>query len=193
MPRRKSVPDERVLDDVLGLIERDGGAPSFATVAATSGLSPATLVQRFGTKEAMVTAALGRAWDRLEARTEGAVAAMAPGPAGAVDLLVELSEDYDTDRYVDGLVLLREDLRRPETRARGLAWLHRLAAVVDAAVAGHTGADQGVGRLLVSLWQGELAWWGFAGQGRAGEHVRPRLEQLLRSVLSPPEPGVDRR
>ncbi|MEV0393589.1 hypothetical protein [Polymorphospora rubra] len=189
MPRRKSVPDEQILDDVLGLIERVGGAPSFAAVAAASGLSPATLVQRFGTKEAMVAAALARAWDRLEARTERAVAAMAPGPAGAVDLLVELSGDYDGGGYVDGLVLLREDLRRSATRARGLAWLHRLETAVDAAIGGTGGADRPVGRLLVSLWQGELAWWGFAGQGRAGDHVRPRLEHLLRTVLPGAGPG----
>ncbi|GHC64893.1 hypothetical protein [Limoniibacter endophyticus] len=48
---------------------------------------------------------------------------MDKSPKGAVELLVALSADYGAiDSYADGLLILREDLRDPDLRARGKAW-----------------------------------------------------------------------
>lgn len=58
MPRSKSISDEAILADVLRLVQRIG--PERFTLAAAGaevGLSPSTLVQRFGSKRALLLAA----------------------------------------------------------------------------------------------------------------------------------------
>ncbi|KGM30458.1 TetR/AcrR family transcriptional regulator, partial [Inquilinus limosus] len=70
MPRPRTIPDEALLDGALAVMRRAGpDGITFAAVAAETGLSAATLVQRFGGKTALVQAALLRAWDLLDART----------------------------------------------------------------------------------------------------------------------------
>src|SRR6218665_1812149 len=66
--RRKTISDEALLDGLMSAITEHGPAGlTFAGAAAAVTLSPATLVQRFGSREAMVEAILLRAWDRLPA------------------------------------------------------------------------------------------------------------------------------
>ena len=63
MARRRSLPDDRILEITLALMHRLGPqAVTFAAVATETGLSGATLVQRFGSKPAMIRAALDLAW-----------------------------------------------------------------------------------------------------------------------------------
>ncbi|WP_163120624.1 TetR/AcrR family transcriptional regulator, partial [Acinetobacter pittii] len=81
------IPDHAVLDQALALMRRAGPeGVSFAALALEIGLSPATLVQRFGSKAGLLGATLGHAWTALEARTATDAAAMPRTPAGAVDL-----------------------------------------------------------------------------------------------------------
>ena len=95
------------------------GRLTFATLAEASGLSGATLVQRFGSKDGLRQRALLRAWDHLDART----AELAAQPIDAIELLVGLSGQYDEiEQYAENLMILREDLRDPVLRARGAAW-----------------------------------------------------------------------
>ena len=63
---------------------------TFARAAKACGLSPATLVQRYGTRETLVQAVLLRAWDRLDAETGAADAEEAQTPVGAINLLMRL-------------------------------------------------------------------------------------------------------
>ncbi len=78
MPRRRIIPDAQVFALIQGLIDRGGDrAVSFASVATASGLAAPTLVQRYGSREAMVAAARQAYWEALEARTAEAIAATA--------------------------------------------------------------------------------------------------------------------
>jgi len=95
MARRRSIADADLLDAALALMATEGPeAVTFAAVSAATGLAPATLVQRFGSKPALVKAALTRAWDLLDARTEDIADETEATPAGALALLVALSGDY---------------------------------------------------------------------------------------------------
>lgn len=116
---------------------------------AASGSAPATLVQRFGSKPALVKAALVRAWDLLDARTEAVAAAT---PAGAVALLVGLSDYPEGDAYADQLMVLREDLRDAELRQRGRRWGDRLAAMLAPRLADGGGPREDRARELTALW-----------------------------------------
>src|SRR5688500_18783598 len=146
MPRPKTMSDEDVLAAAHKLIhERGPEALTFESLGRACGLSPATVVQRFGTKEGMKRRALLHAWDRLDERTLELAAKVPKTPAGAIELLVSLSEAYGgIDTYAPGLLMLREDLRDPVLRARGAAWKAGLSAALDACFARHPHAPKGI-------------------------------------------------
>jgi AcrR family transcriptional regulator len=185
MPRPRSIPDETLLDAALQLMASGGpDRLTFAALATATGLSAATLVQRFGNRDALVEAALLRAWDRLDAETAAADAALPETAEGAVDLLVKLTgASGDAETHAEGLLLLREDFRRPVLRARGMAWGAALAQALGRRIApGASDAEQR-GRLMAALWQGTLIWWGFARDRPAAEAVRTELEAFLARLL----------
>lgn len=161
---------------------------TFAAVSAATQLAPATLVQRFGSKAALMKAALLRAWDLLDGKTEEAAAATEPTRAGAVAMLVRLSADYpEGDAYADQMLILREDLRDPDLRARGAAWRARLIKVLAPRLADGDGLRDGLAvdpaldlaidraREMTALWQGALIWWGFDREGMAATAAETTL------------------
>lgn len=186
MPRRKILPDAKVLEAALALMHGRGPeALTFAALAEASGLSPATLVQRWGSKAALKQAALLLAWDQLDERTASLVNAVPRTPDGAVALLVGLSRNYgDIERYAEGLLVLREDLRDPALRARGAAWRDALAAAVTDCFTSETHAPADIGLLLIAQWQGSLLWWSFDPRGRIERHVEQSLQRFVAALLS---------
>lgn len=185
MARRKTLSDEAVLDAALGLIHQRGPeALTFESLSRACGLAGATLVQRFGSKAALKQAALLRAWDGLDVQTASLVAAVPRTPAGAIALLVGLSDYGEIEAYAEGLLVLREDLRDPLLRARGAAWQAALVAALDACFADTPHAPQDIGQLMAAQWQGSLLWWSFDPEGPIADHVRRELVRLVAALLA---------
>jgi AcrR family transcriptional regulator len=104
MPRPRTVSDEAILDAVLALAHRVGPARvTFASAAAETGLSAATLVQRFGTKRDLLLAADKRGIDLW---------------VGALDRSTAASP---LERVVEGLVLAADPHATPEQMANSVA------------------------------------------------------------------------
>jgi AcrR family transcriptional regulator len=187
MPRPKTRPDADVLDAALELVHTRGpDALTFATLSAACGLSASTLVQRFGSKPALMRATLLHAWDRLDRKTARLASEMPRTPEGAIALLAGLSRDYGgIEAYAEGLLVLREDLRDPQLRARGAAWKRALTAALDACFAAVPSAPAGIGLLMATQWQGSLLWWSFEPEGRVEDHVAASLARFVAAVLPP--------
>ncbi|MFL9839782.1 hypothetical protein ABS767_02295 [Sphingomonas sp. ST-64] len=184
MGRRKTVSDIALLDRLLPALQDGGPAElSFSKASNAAGLSPASLVQRFGTRDSMVVAVLSRAWDRLTATTVELDAEMAPTPRGAIELLVRLIPGDEADYAVgDGLLLLHEDVRNPVLRARGAAWGALLATALGRRLAEEREEAQRLGWQMASVWQGALIWWAFTRDTRAEDAVKRSLEDWCQSV-----------
>ncbi|MEG0186225.1 MAG: hypothetical protein RR704_22520 [Stenotrophomonas sp.] len=178
MARTKTISDTALLDRLLHALQSHGpSALSFARAATASGLAAATLVQRFGNREAMLEAILLRAWDLLDDATEVANDQAGPGADGAVDVLVRLTDDASAERDLsDGLLLLREDFSNPLLRARGARWGARLAEVLGNRLSSDADRAARLGVQMASLWQGTLLWWGFNREGRPRDQVRAALQ-----------------
>lgn len=187
MPRHKTFPDEQVLDDLFELILQTGpDGMTFVLAAEACGLSPATLMQRYGKRPKLVEAVLLRAWDRLQARTEEADAEEPLTPQGAVNLLMRLMPPEEAEvNATDGLLLLREDLRNPKLRARGAMWGEALACVLGRRLSGDPHQAARLGWQMASVWQGAHTWWAFSRDDTPERSIRRMLEEWLVLVAPP--------
>jgi AcrR family transcriptional regulator len=188
------VPDDVLLDAALDIVHTSGPAAlSFATLGAAVGLAASTVVQRFGTKENLLRAALLHAWDRLDEQTSAAMAAASADERGVVDVLVALSGQYTASDYADQLMVLREDLRDRALRTRGKRWIARLAADIETRLQHAPGGADGLGTLVVAHWQGTLTVWSFMRTGRVQPTVRASLDELLQRLMHAPGTSSPRR
>ncbi len=190
MPRSKSRSDEQVLDAALAIVHSGGvDRLTFAALAGRCGLSAATLVQRFGTKPALIQRTLLHAWDKLQARTLELASSVPKTPDGAVELLVGLSHyDGTVEDFAEGFLVLREDLRDPVLRSRGAAWEATLTTAVGECFASVPGAPGGIGFALAAHWQGALIWWAFDAQRPLDDYLRESLRILISTLLRSPRP-----
>ncbi|WP_416798967.1 TetR family transcriptional regulator [Ciceribacter azotifigens] len=181
MARHKSIPDEHVLDRLFEVIAETGpDGLTFAKSAAACGLSPASLVQRYGNRERLVEAILLRAWDRLDAETAAADAEEAVTPQGAVDFLMRLMPPESAERdATDGLLLLREDIRNPKLRARGAAWGHAVAEALGRRLSEDREKGRRLGWQMAAVWQGAHTWWAFTRTEPAEHAIRRMLTEWL--------------
>lgn len=181
MSRPRKISDEDVVEAVAALVSREGPAGlTFASASAVTGLSPATLVQRYGNREALLRAALLWMWDQLDLSTAEADASQPVDPEGAIAMLVRMSAGYGAaDEAAQGLLLLREDFRDPVLRARGVAWNHALIQALGRRLSTDPERQQVLGRLMASQWQGAVLWWGFSREGTLRGFLRRELREWL--------------
>lgn len=189
MARTKTVSDDRVLDVVgVVLLRRGPHAFTLADVSARVGLSPATLLQRFGTKEALVRAFARRAADgpvldwarfgprhplRALRRALRAVASALGGTRGLRSSIALFAEDVRDPA-------LRRSARRHATRLES----EIVAALRAARTAGELERRAPVGALarqLVLVWNGALTAHALGGRGG----LVPAVDAALRFALGP--------
>jgi len=179
MGRSKTVTDNVALNRLLAAPDRF----SFSKASAAVGLSAATLVQRYGTREAMIEAILLHAWDRLDVATAGADAEAPDDPAGAISMLLRLLPGGVAEyNLTDGFLLLREDLRNPTLRSRGAAWGTYLAKALGRRLTKDTAHAERMGWQMASVWQGSLIWWAFKRDTAPDANIQTVLEDWCRSV-----------
>ncbi len=172
MPRKKLIPDQEVFAIVRGLIAISGEkAASFGAVSRATNLAGATLVQRFGSQERMVKAALMAAWDALDAQTATAAAEAELSPKGALSLLKVLSPKA---QEADDPRLLGADLRDPALRARAGIWRDQVERALALRLGGGP-KGQELAAIVFSAWQGQLLWQKAGGKGF-------RLKNLVKRV-----------
>lgn len=169
----------------MSLMYRAGpDALTFAAVGKAVGLSPATLVQRYPTKEAFLRATMLRGWDRLDALTAELDRSAEVSPEGAVGMLVAMIPEGMSDaENAMGLAILREDMRDPMLRARGSAWRKALAAALGRRLTADASEMMRLGLMLASQWQGAQLWWGFEQNGPPGEVIGRELRDWCSAML----------
>jgi AcrR family transcriptional regulator len=184
MGRNKTISDSTVLDRLLAALERETpDGLSFSKASQAVGLSGATLVQRFGTREGMIEAVLLHAWDRLDAITAQADMEAPISPDGAIQVLKQLNlGDAEEYALIDGLLLLREDLRNPKLRARGCAWGEYLARALGRRLTTDAALAERMGWQMATVWQGALIWWAFKRDCDPDAEVEVVLRDWCRSV-----------
>jgi AcrR family transcriptional regulator len=182
-PRTRS--DDELLDATVRAIGAVGPTRlTLADVAREAGVAPATLVQRFGSKRALLLALSGRA--------AGRAAAAFPRPGNdplkaLADGLVALTAPVaDPDAFAHHLAFLQLDLADPELRANAAAHARAVRRAIrrllDAAVAAGQLAPCDTPALAAAvhaIYQGALIAWALDRRGTPGARVRAALRALL--------------
>ncbi|MFG2001492.1 TetR family transcriptional regulator [Spirillospora sp. NPDC048911] len=197
MARPRTTSDEAILAATARALGRLGpGRLTLNAVAAEAGLSPATLVQRFGSKRGLLLAFARRAEHgaRLpfeRARRDhpspldalhSAMAAMAAHVAGPEEL-------------ANSLGFLQLDLTDPEFREHARAHTRVTreqirALLAEAVAAGELAAGTDPARLARSVqvtYNGTLIVWALDGEGALPGAVRAGLDDLLAPHRPDPE------
>ena len=187
MPRPRTISDEAILDGVLALAHRVGPARvTFAAAAAETGLSPATLVQRFGTKRDLLLAADKRGIDLWVAAQDRATGS---SPLARVIEGLVLATDPDTtpEQMANSVAMLQLDLAEPDFHAETLrgaqAVRARIAHDLTAALAAgelRPGTDiAALAKLVETTYHGAMIGWAIHREGTLTDWMREQVETVL--------------
>jgi TetR/AcrR family transcriptional regulator, macrolide resistance operon repressor len=185
MARKKLISDDEVLDAALPVMVREGPSDlTLAKLGAGIGISPATLIQRFGDKKTLIL----RVFERDNARFAEWLAEQPRGRG--IESVLQLYQSAigivgEQESLADHLLWLREDLRDPKlnkmTRRRFRLWRR---AVVERLPTLSIPADVAA-RLLDAQWHGALVQWGISPKGRLADYVMESLRMWFKACGSP--------
>ena len=187
-PRPRTVSDTDILIATHRVISRVGPARfTLSDVARESGLSPATLVQRFGSKRGLLLALAEMAKDSVGACFD----AVRSGHRSPLDALLAAATEMtrqvkSPEELANGLAFLQIDLSDPDFHALALENARRIEAgyrdLLDAAVeAGELRPCDTLhlARTVGAVSGGSLIAWAIQREGTAEAWVRADLNTLL--------------
>jgi AcrR family transcriptional regulator len=193
-PRPRETTDEALLAATARAVARHGPARlTLARVAAESGVAPATLVQRFGSKRGLLLA-LARQGSSGTVDQYAAIRAASPSPLAALFTVAECMARMapTPEELANHLAFLHIDLTDPDFHRLALeqarAARGQLRAILDAAVAARelAGCDTAkLARAVHVMLGGGLIAWAIEREGTAGEWLREDLETLLAPYRPP--------
>lgn len=187
-PRTRTASDDDIIDAALRAIGHTGPAKlTLATVAAEVGLSPATLLQRFGSKRGLLLAVAQRG-SRDNAAAFGAARAANPSPLGALfDVLLASTRWFESPEALSNhLAFLQMDLTDPEflglAATASTAFRDGIRALLDDAVSAGEVAPCDTARLASAIDAtrgGSTLAWAIQRTGSLADWVRRDMETLL--------------
>lgn len=188
-PRPRLASDPQILAAVFRVVAQLGPMKlTLADVAKEAGLSPAALVQRFGSKRELLLAAAadaasGHAFLFAQARAKHAspLAAL----MGVADCLTLLGSTHD--EVANSLAFFHADLADPDFRAHGRTGATTFQAGLrsllrDAVAAGELQKCDvpALASTLYALIQGSLIAWAIEGEGQLDAWVKSDVRALLK-------------
>lgn len=167
MARTKRISDHNVFTLVLALLLENGEkAVTFSSVSAATGLAPPSLVQRYGSCNSMILAAMAQAWDMLDELVDTAALDPATLNKGVPGLLKTLAGPVDPG------ALLTLSLRDAELTARAKAWRNQVEQAIAARLEVSAKAKE-TAALIFAAWQGRMLWGAAGGKGfRLGDAIK---------------------
>jgi AcrR family transcriptional regulator len=187
-PRPRTVPDEQVLGAAQRAMSRLGPAKlTLAEVAKEAGLSPATLVQRFGSKRGLMLALWAGAVDGIDACFAMLRPAHASPMAAVIAAATEMSRHTKSpEEMANHLAFLQIDLSDPEFHRNMLVMSRRTEdgyrALLDEAITAGELIRCDTSRLsraINAIAGGSLIGWAVFREGPAADWVERDVETLL--------------
>jgi AcrR family transcriptional regulator len=193
-PRPRETSDEQILGATHRVVSRLGPNLTLADVAREAGVSPATLMQRFGSKRGLLLAfaasgsqGLGAEFSRIRQKHRSPLAAVYE-VAQCVAAMADTPETLS-----NSLAFLQMDLVDPDFHRHALAhsrgMIAGLKALLDEAIDARELERCDTTRLaraVQALIGGSLLQWAIDRDGRSGDRLHEDLESLLKPRHCPP-------
>jgi AcrR family transcriptional regulator len=184
MPRRKVISDEAVLDATgRVLLERGPHAFTLAQVSKVAGIAPATLIQRFGTKQGLLQAFGSRAAPRASGRPK---VSDEPPLKVLVRLLLERATGLEgPGAMANRIALMLEELKNESLRAQAARQAFATELLIERLLeqAGFD-APERAARVIYAAWTGALLGWALRGEGSLERYLKRVLGETL-ALLAP--------
>ena len=187
-PRPRTVSDDAILAASARIIGRVGPVRlTLADVGGEVGLSPATLLQRFGSKRGLLLALVERSVDAVDRSFRDRRAAAASALGAVVAAASDMAEHMRTpEELANNLAFFQIDLSDPEFHALAVEYSRRVRAgyraLLDEAVrAGELDAcDTGaLASALQGVAAGSLLNWAIHREGPVVDWVRRDIETVI--------------
>ena len=193
-PRPRETTDEEILAATHRVVSRVGPNLTLADVAKEAGVSPATLMQRFGSKRGLLLAfassgsqGLGDEFARIRLKHRSPLAAV-------YDVAQCVAAMADTPETLsNSLAFLQMDLVDPDfhkhAHAHSRGMIAGIKALLDEAVAGgelQRCDTTRLARAVQGLIGGSLLQWAIDREGKAADRLREDLDSLLKPRHCPP-------
>lgn len=195
-PRPRTIPDADILMAAIQVMARLGPVRlTLADVAREIGLSPATLVQRFGSKRGLLLAVAASGTEGIEACFDMVRAAHRSPLEALVAAATEMSRMATSpDELANHLAFLQIDLSDPDFHRHTLDMSTRTnagyRALLDEAVSAGELVRCDTARLaraVSAIAGGSLIGWAIFRDGTAEAFVRADLDTLLEPYRRPPK------
>jgi AcrR family transcriptional regulator len=186
--RPRTASDDDILAATARAIGKRGPARlTLGDVASEVGLSPAAIVQRFGSKRGLLLAFAARSTEAVD-RVFDEAAEHHPAPLEALHAaLARMVDGIDSPATLaHHLAFLQLDLIDDELHGYAVRQSRELRTRIrqlldDAAVAGDLTADDTVALSanVYAAWSGAMITWAIDGEGRIHERIGRHVEALL--------------
>lgn len=196
-PRPRATSDAEILAATHRAVNRLGPLKlTLADVAAEAGVSPATLVQRFGSKRGLLLAFAqlgGGSQAEMFAQIRAAHPTAAAAIGGVAECMAGMAETPEA--LSNALAFLQIDLTDPEFHRYALAHAREMRAgirgLLDEAVASGEIARCDTARLaraVQAMINGSLLQWAIDREGDVARRLRDDVETLLAPYRRPGPP-----
>jgi AcrR family transcriptional regulator len=182
LPRSKLIPDEKVLDAVERvLLERGPHGLTLKHVSRRSGIAPATLIQRFGSKKGLLRAFGRHAAKKAEKRP--AISDEPPLKVLMRTLVDRAANIGDRRAFVNSMSMLLEDIRDEHLRSTAARQAFSTELVIERLLddAGYSQPEKAA-RVVYAAWNGALIQWALRGEGSLEKYVKKTLAETLALV-----------
>jgi TetR/AcrR family transcriptional regulator, macrolide resistance operon repressor len=190
MPRQKILSDDQILERALPVMARAG--PSGFTLTQLSdetGLSPATLLQRFGTKRALIERAFARDNERFAQWIANLPEGRGPKKRGIGATLAvyrAATTSFHNEPHTelaDHLLWLREDIRDPVFNAMARARFALFRAAILKRLPPTRLPPKEVASLLDAQCHGAIMQWAIEPRGSLAAHVMKSLTAIMKLAV----------
>lgn len=187
MPRPKSITDDKLMDIALEVIQNVGPEKfTLQDISKKASLSPSTLVQRFGSKTALLKRVILHSKERLEKHLSSVDALIEGDPKEALmEWLISTALPFrERASFASHLSVLKQDILDDEMRTLSRQHIHlfqeniRMYLVhidpkMDEQMLQHWT------QMIEAQWQGLLWQWALSGEGELESWLRTGMNFLM--------------
>lgn len=193
MARNKQKTDEIILRQILDVIKNIGATKfRLEDLSQKTGLAPATLLQRFGSKKNILYRALALANQQLKHGLANRDIKYRSYVNEIIDIYLELAAPFITPKSVaHGLDILKLDIIEKKLRAHAKKYFSIRRDKMISLIKSAQSKQEVISKIdvkelvwnLESIWQGAIVLWALHGHGQLRTFLRKRITIYLQPIL----------